>query len=131
MHTPQHSDSGIAIEFQGWRVPTGFKSDGCTLAPDSYLAIRWRPFELYRLSLKPACKLHDFNRRHRVHYGVMSAEQADHVFRAHLRALGASPLLAGLYYGFVKVTRSKYKRTLPLPPGSGWHQYLKRVPEGG
>lgn len=115
------------ISFAGWRVPVGFMSDGCTLAPDSVLAIRLRPIEIYRLDLREACYLHDFNRRHRVHYGIMTPSEADHLFRVHLRALGATSFMAGVYYAAVKVLRPATRRTQPLPY-SGWHSVLRREP---
>lgn len=103
------------IEFEGWRVPPGFSSDGCTLSPD-------RPFGI---NLRPACILHDFARRHLVHYSQMTISEADAMFRRHLKALGAPSWLATLYWFGVKVIRPWFRATQPVPT-SAWLEYLKK-----
>ena len=54
-------------EFEGWRVPPEFVSDGCTWAPD----------KLLRVDLKPACVWHDWARRQLVPFTDMTIEEAD------------------------------------------------------
>lgn len=95
------------IEFEGWRVPPGFRSDGCTFAPDSW----------FGRDLKPACVLHDFLRRH----GVIPVPEADKLFRRHLIALGAPAWLARIYWLVVKLTRPWFSAVRPLP--GNWAEY--------
>ncbi len=91
------------ITFMGWRVPPGFVSDGCTLAPD----FGW----------SNACVMHDFMRRH----AVVSTREADSIFRRHMVALGAPRLVAFLYWLMVRVTGPFFGATKPLP--AGWAEY--------
>ena len=103
------------IIFEGWRVPNGFSSDGCTFAPDT----------LFGVNLKPACVLHDFARRHLVHYRALTVSEADALFRRHLKALGAPSWLATLYWFAVKITRPWFQKTQPIPT-STWLPYLRK-----
>lgn len=101
------------ITYGGWRVPDGFKSDGCTLAPDSW----------FGANLKPACILHDFQRR----YGLLPIPDADAMLNRHLIALGAPAWLAFLYYLGCVLLRPFFKATMGLP--YQWRDYAKPVGE--
>lgn len=103
------------ITFEGWSVPVDFDSDGCTFAPDTWFGV----------NLKPACVMHDFQRKHVVYYGALTVQEADKLFKRHLRALGAPRLLSHLYWLAVKLARSKFSTTKPMPT-TAWNQYLKR-----
>lgn len=103
------------IEFEGWRVPPGFVSDGCTCAPDAW---RGRP-------LTDACVLHDFLRRH----GIVPTSEADKILRRHLLKLGAPAWLARLYWLSVKLMRWRFTFTAPLPPA--WSGYGHRHVDTG
>lgn len=99
-----------------WRThpaPPGFESDGCTVP------FIFKP--LYRRFL-PACRWHDWARRHLVHYGVTTPEDADWAFRTYMRELGAWQPLLQITWLVVKATRGKYSRTLPVPPE--WMPYV-------
>ena len=103
----------MSVEFRGWRVPDEFRSDGCTL-----------PFFLFFLSplltpYKDACRLHDWCRRHLVHYRIMTVQDADDLFRLHMIHLGAWGWFARAAWAFVSVTRRFYRRTQPVPD-LGW-----------
>lgn len=105
------------ISFAGWSVPDDFKSDGCTGAPDSWFGI----------DLTPACRLHDFLRRHLVWYNIVTVQEADKLLKHHIRALGAPRFLGHFYWLGVKITRNKYKATYPFPSSKlkEWSKYLK------
>jgi hypothetical protein len=95
------------IEFEGWRVPTNFVSDGCTLAKDG----RW----------SDACIMHDFLRRH----AIVSKREADAIFYRHLLHLGAGRIRAALYWIGVRITAPFATRTYKLPPE--WAEYAKPI----
>ena len=99
------------VVFNGWRVPPGFKSDGCTWAPD----------EWFGTDLKPACILHDFLRR----YALVTVQDADRIFHRYLIALGAPRWLARFYWFVVKITRWRFKHTEKLP--YDWSEYRTPV----
>lgn len=94
--------------------PPDFVSDGCTV-----------PRLLMRLyaPYAKACRWHDWARRHLVHHGVLTVKEADWQFRAYMRDLGAPAWLRSVTWVVVKLKRSKYRQTLPVPPR--WAQYLK------
>lgn len=98
------------IQFDGWRVPDDFISDGCTLARDGR-----------RNRYRPACVLHDFLRRH----AIVPASDADEILRRHMLALGASRVLAWVYWLGARVTAKIFPRTQPLP--LRWVSFQKRV----
>lgn len=105
--------------YKRWEVPPGFKSDGCTLP--------WLLFFLVPLfePYKAACRWHDWARRHLVHHRVLTVQQADNEFRKHMIDLGAWRWFARFVWLFVKLTRSRYSRTLPVP--REWERYLKQT----
>lgn len=98
------------IQFEGWRVPPGFESDGCTLARDGH-----------RNRYTPACVLHDFMMRH----AIIPAKEANALLRRHLLALGASRFRAWCYWAGAAMLRPLFTRTLPLP--YEWRDYVKKV----
>ncbi|MHC4877578.1 MAG: hypothetical protein ACYTGL_13865 [Planctomycetota bacterium] len=79
--------------------PADLQSDNCTLAPDSLPG--WLVFRRDRLDLSEACRRHDWS------YTVGGDEnaryQADRELRVNLLQLGASGLIAGLYYRRVRL----------------------------
>lgn len=101
--------------FHGWVVPEGFVSDGCTCAPD----------ELFGVDLRPACEWHDWARRHLVHYGVMTVQEADKLFKAYLIRLGLPRWCAHLYWLGVKIGRPWFSRTYPVPRPE-WLRYVRK-----
>jgi hypothetical protein len=109
MMDPRINRPGV-IQFEGWRVPPGFLSDGCTLARDGN-----------RNRYTPACVLHDFLRR----YGIVPVYVADDIFRRHLIALGASRCKARAYWVGVRVLSVIFTRTEPLP--FEWREFSKPV----
>lgn len=103
------------ITFEGWSVPDDFDSDGCTFAPD-----RW-----FNVDLKPACIMHDFQRKYAVYYGE-PVQDVDKRFKRHLRSLGAPRFLGHLFWLVVKLARRWYSTTKPVPKPE-WLEYLKRA----
>ncbi len=103
------------IEFEGWRVPPGFKCDGCTGVPD----------RLFSIDLEPACILHDFMRRH----AIVPAAEADKLFRRHMIALGAPAWLARLFWLVIKVARPWFYYTEPVP--TKWLGFTERFIDTG
>ena len=101
------------IEFDGFKVPPDFESDGCTV-----------PFFLRPLYRRytDACRWHDWARRHLVHYERLTVQEADAAFYRFLRKLGAWPVFARITWFFVKRTRDHYSHTLPVP--RKWVCYL-------
>ncbi len=94
------------IEFEGWRVPVGFSTDGCTCAPDT----------VFGVNITDACAMHDFLRRHICYYSHMTPSEADKIFRRHIKALGGERFVATIYWFFVaKIMRRFFTRTFPLP----------------
>lgn len=89
------------IVFEGWQVPPAFPSDRCTDAPD-----HWNHHDL-----RPACALHDFQRR----YGLVPVDDADRRLKRFLMYLGAPHWLAQLYYIGVKLMRPWFMKTEPFP----------------
>ena len=105
-----------SVVFEGWRTPSDFKSDGCTMAPDRWLTLKgW-------VHLGDACVLHDFLRN----YALTSVKEADAIFRRHLISLGAPLYMAWLYWIMVKKARPYFTRTFILP--YKWEEY--RTPKG-
>lgn len=100
---------------RGWCPPPDYYNDGCTMAPDS----------LFGIDLRPACTLHDWLRRHVVHYGGISVRAADAVFRSHLKALGLPSWAATVYWLMVKLFRPWFRRTYPIDRPE-WFPYLKQ-----
>lgn len=95
------------IEFNGWKVPAAFVSDGCTFVPDSW----------FGKDLTNACALHDFLRV----YDLCPIEQADREFHSFLLFLGAPKLLARVYWIGVKLLRPFREDIKPLP--TIWEKY--------
>lgn len=103
----------MEISFEGWRVPPGFKSDGCTVP----WFLRW----LLRADrFSKCCTLHDFLRRH----GIVSTSDADDVLKRYIMADGGSVLHAYIYWLGVRLTSRYYTRILPLP--KEWAEYAVR-----
>jgi hypothetical protein len=98
------------IEFEGWRVPTNFVSDGCTGVSDGKAN-----------KYAPACVLHDFLRRH----AIVSKRAADAIFYRNLLNLGAGRIRASLYWIGVRITAPFATRTYKLPPE--WAEYAKPI----
>lgn len=94
-------------------APPDFNSDGCTV-PALLKPLYSRYTE--------ACRWHDWARLHLVHHGVLTVKQSDWQFRAYMRALGAPAWLRSITWVVVKLARSKYRRTLPVP--ARWSGYL-------
>lgn len=118
-------DTNEHISIDGWRVPPGFKSDGCTCAPDRLLGV----------DLRAACIWHDWARRHLVHYDALTVQQADALFHRLLIELFkrqdllnvATRAIARLYWFGNKLLRARFTatRSLPVPM---WRIYLKNDP---
>lgn len=90
-------------EFEGWRVPPEFVSDGCTWAPD----------KLLRVDLKPACVWHDWARRQLVPFTDMTIEEADAHFYRYLIKQGLWRPVGRVYWNMVKFARRFYKSRMP------------------
>lgn len=109
------------ISIDGWRVPPGFNSDGCTCAPD----------RLFGVDLRAACLWHDWARRHLVHYGALTVQEADALFHRFLVELfertdelnRITRAIARLYWFGNKLLRVRFKGTLPIPY-ENWRPYL-------
>lgn len=99
------------ITFEGWTVPKGFLTDGCTCSPDKPLGY----------DIRECCILHDWLRRHVVHYGHITVSEADKVFRRFMKAKGVPSWLATIYWLGVKIMRPFWSRTAPVKPG--WFRY--------
>lgn len=112
------SPTTAEITWNGWTVPVGFWSDGCTMAPD----------RLFGTNLRTACIWHDWARRHLVHYGLMAVSEADREFRLFLIHLGAPKCLAWLYWLGSFLLRPFMSGTQPIPT-PGWERYLQRQDE--
>ena len=106
-----------AVEFEGWRTPADFISDGCTLSPD-----RWFCFHKMKwVDLTDACILHDFHRLYR----IVTPKESDKIFRRHLIHVGAPRYIAYFYWFMLKKTRKYFTRTEELP--ICWEKYAKKV----
>lgn len=109
------------ISIDGWKVPPGFRSDGCTCAPDRLLGV----------NLRPACIWHDWARRHLVHHGKMTVQMADarlHRFLVELLSRAGklnamTRMIARVYWLVSKVLRSRFHATQPVP-SRAWVSYL-------
>jgi len=99
--------------YKKYPAPPDFTSDGCTVP-----AILKPLYSRYT----EACRWHDWARCHLVHYKILTVKEADWQFRTYMRDLGAPAWLRSITWTVVKLTRSKYRRTLPVP--SRWAQYL-------
>lgn len=102
------------ISYKDYPHPPEFKSDGCTV-----LFFLKPLFKKY----KEACRWHDWARRHSVHYGVISVEDADGQLYQYWRDLGMWAWFARISWNVVKVTRGKYSTTHPVPDKS-WLEYV-------
>lgn len=110
------------ITFEGWRVPPGFISDGCTCAPDRWPIIdSFFPPRAHWITLTPACVLHDFQRRH----AVVPVKDADARLKRFLIHLGAPHWLASIYWVGDKLLRPLFRATQPLP--GLWREYAKPI----
>lgn len=106
------------VNFEGWRVPPDFKSDGCTFPG---------PLALFKgvmqaAEYKPACILHDWHRNHVTFYGMTMAE-ADAIFRRYLKHMGAPSWKATIYWGATKLGRVFYRNSSPVP--ERWMYYVE------
>ena len=106
------------ISFEGWRVPIGYQSDGCTCAPDKVLGI----------NISECCIWHDWARHHLVHYKRMTPQEADAHFRRFLKKKGAPSWVATIYWVAVKLFRRRFNKTYPIPSNrENWLRYINRV----
>lgn len=117
----------MQIEWDGWRVPPKFASDGCSvpffLRPA--LAIVYALLAMKESRYVAACIWHDWARRHLVHYGLMTVQEADWAMRNYLRALGMKKWLAQVFWLGVKIMRPWFRKTRPIPYNS-WKPFLQR-----
>lgn len=102
--------------YKKYPAPPDFTSDGCTVP-----AIL-KP--LYRRYTE-ACRWHDWARRHLVHHGVLTVQEADWVFRQYMKDEGGWQPLVQITWLVVKWTRDRYSRTLPVP--TKWIPYLSPI----
>lgn len=105
-------------------VPHDFVSDGCSVP---------RMLRGLYARYTDDCRWHDWARRHLVHYGVISVQQADAELRRRWKTKtekrGAMPAwLAQISWLIVKLTRDRYNTTLPVPRQE-WLKYV--YPEEG
>lgn len=122
------------IQHDGWIVPPTFTehSDGCSvpwlLRP--LLGLVYRLMADREERYVKACYWHDWARRHLVHYGVMTVQEADWGMRNYLRELGMPRWLAQAYWLGVKVLRPWFRATRPIPPDhKEWRFYLTNARE--
>lgn len=95
-------------------IPAGFKTDGCTMC--GFLKWLLRANRFYDL-----CVLHDFMRRHLVHYDLVTVKHADEYFKQQIRKR-SSYLYARIYWIGVRLGRNIYTQTQPFPD-DGWLDY--------
>jgi len=102
------------VIYDGWAVPTEFKSDGCTV-PKMFQKItqswRWD---------KTACRLHDFHRRHK----ILSVNKSDMIFIKQIYAHNPGVkffTICSIIYLFLKVTYPLFSGTQTMP--KRWEKY--------
>lgn len=106
-------------EHDDWPVPPDLPSDGCTLPWWAKILVGWA-FKRHR----EACRRHDWARRHLVHYGIVTVQEADAKLYQDWTRSGMWRWFARLAWNFVKFTRGRYSRTLPIPADKPhWHDY--------
>lgn len=107
-----HGDTRV-MAFDGWTIPPGFKSDGCTFpGPLKYLRGIMKADDM-----KEACILHDFLRRHK----IVSWIKADATLFCNLRFLGLDPIRSALYFIFVVISHPLNSGSSTMPPD--WEKY--------
>ena len=102
----------MIVMFDNWIVPAAFQSDGCTIPFGLRTFAKWI---LDSDKATPACRLHDFLRRHAVWHGL-PVSTADAIFRRALKYYGLKSWQATLYWLFVKLTRPWFSATYKMPP---------------
>lgn len=113
--------------YKNFPIPPGFKSDGCT--------VPWYLFFLapFMWGFEDSCRWHDWARRHLVHYEVLTVPQADDMWHAYMldiikerswvyQVLIGKPTASFAWY-VVRLTRSRFRRTQPVP--EAWVEYLE------
>lgn len=103
-------------------APPDFKGD-CTV-----------PRILKRIFRKYAedCRWHDWARRHLVHYGVISVEQADAEIYRRWVVRGMWRWFARLSWNAIKLRRDRYSETQSIPADMPhWFSFLKEVKANG
>lgn len=104
------------MSFDGWEIPPGFQSDGCTFPG----ILKYLKAVMLADDMKDACVLHDFLRRHNIIHWF----KADITFFRNLRFLGLDIIRAILYFMFVVISHPLSSGTSTMPPG--WERYKNR-----
>lgn len=100
-------------DYSCYKVPAKFISDGCTV-----------PFFLKPIYRRYAsdCRWHDWARRHLVHYGVLTVQEADAELYRRWVSRGMWRWVARPSWLVVKLTRKHFSATHPVRPD--WLEYI-------